>query len=81
MRALCLLFNKARFVGNMVIKIRVGYDRELHEFDSRNAAFNWVRETQGRCIITVMTFQRGRLETANRWHYDGNRFSLENIRS
>ena len=63
------------------VKIRIGFSRELHEFESRNDAFSWVRDTQDNCVISVLVYERGELVTMDRYHFDGRRFTLENIRS
>ena len=66
----------------MYVKIRVPNNKELHKFDSRKNAFDWVREQKLRapCYVTVMTYDvRDELDNGERWYYDGYRFSRENV--
>jgi hypothetical protein len=63
-----------------LVKIRLGYERELKEFPDRNAAFEWIRETQtGRTTIAVLTYEHSTLEDLTRWHFNGQYFKKEDI--
>lgn len=66
----------------MTVKIRLNFQKELREFETRQQAFDWVRSNVGgTCVVSVLSFERGTFESMERWHYDGNRFSRENITS
>jgi len=65
------------------IKVRMGRSsNELHEFDTRDEAFTWIRNnTRRRTVFSVLTYERGELSDMTRWYYDGQYFKRENITS
>ena len=66
---------------NNFVKIRIGYNNSMHgPFDSRNHAFEWVRNNYDPyCMVTVLSYERGQLEDLTRYHYNGKFFRKEDI--
>lgn len=63
-------------------KVRVGNDKTLFTFSSRQEVFDWVKRTQRRnTIFSLLCYEHNSLETMDRYFYDGRRFVIENILS
>ncbi len=62
------------------VKIRIGFDKTLHSFPSRQEAFNWVKENYDPPqVVSVLTYEYGQLETGERYFYQDDRFIREHI--
>jgi hypothetical protein len=61
-------------------KIRVGFDKTLHAFSSRQEAFDWVKKNYDPPkTISVLTYEYGVLESGERYFYQDGRFIREHI--
>lgn len=64
----------------MFVKIRVGFDKTLHEFPSRREAFAWVEENFHQPqTVSVLSYEYGELENMERYFYQDDRFIREYI--
>jgi hypothetical protein len=64
-----------------MFKVRVGVDKKLHIFDTRDEAFNWVRDNvSGGNVFSLLAYDRGgNLESLDRYTFTGRRMVMENI--
>ena len=60
-------------------KVRVGFSKELHDFDTRDKAFDWIKRTRRRCIFSLLTYEDGELVNMDRWYYKEFSFKKEDI--
>lgn len=64
----------------MFVKIRVGFDKTLHQFDNRRDAFNWVQENyDSPQVVSVLAYEHGELDNMERYFYQDDRFFRENV--
>lgn len=70
-----------------MFKVRVGFSKSLVSFDTYQEIFDWVRktqsamvrETQSNCVFSILSYEHEKLEAMDRWWFDGDRFTRENI--
>jgi hypothetical protein len=72
-----------------MIKIRIGSEKQLHKFETQTDAFNWIkadyssvaRYQESPFIFSVLSYEQGVLEAMDRFYFNGEKFSKENILS
>jgi hypothetical protein len=64
----------------MFVKIRVGFDKTLHQFPSRREAFAWVEENYDPPqVVSLLTYEYNELESMERYFFHEGRFIREHI--
>lgn len=64
----------------MFVKIRVGFDKTLHQFPTRREAFAWVEENfSPPQVVALLSYEYGQLENMDRYFFQYGRFIRENI--
>ena len=63
-----------------MVKVRVGFSKELHSFDSQDNAFAWVSKNYQHCILSVLRYEGDSLESMERYYYQHGSFVREQIK-
>lgn len=64
-----------------MIKIRLASDSKLHEFVTKDTAFDWIKKIKYNGLFSVLSYEGSSLDSMDRYYFDGERFVKEDIQS